>query len=61
MRVSVTVHNVPANVERSLEPGYIVARYVDGDLWYYGFYEDVDRAVLVASELGNGLVLEVNK
>lgn len=41
--------------------GYLVARRDDttAALWYYGFYEDKDRANQAAVEIGNGVVLEV--
>ena len=45
--------------------GYLVARQDittgHADLWYYGFYEDKDRANQAAVEIRNGVVLEVPK
>lgn len=40
--------------------GYIVARLVSGELWYYGCYETEERAKKVVEELGNGLIVEVS-
>lgn len=39
---------------------YIVARRVGGELWFWGAWNDRDKANDVAEELGNGVVL-VNK
>ena len=36
---------------------YIVARRVDGELWFWGAWNDRDKANDVAEELGNGIVL----
>ena len=52
--MTVDVKNAP----RTLTSGYMVARAVDGELWYYGTYEEKDRAEYVAQEIGNGVVLE---
>ena len=38
--------------------GFIVARLVDGELWYYGVYETQERAEEVAQTLGNGFVIQ---
>ena len=38
--------------------GFIVARLVDCDLWYYGVYETQERAEEVAEALGNGVVIQ---
>lgn len=36
---------------------YIVARRVDEELWFWGAWNDRDKANDVAEELGNGVVL----
>lgn len=46
------------NTPRTLTSGYMVARAVDGELWYYGTYEEKDRADNVAREIGNAVVLK---
>ena len=38
--------------------GFIVARLVDCELWYYGVYETQERAEEVAEALGNGVVIQ---
>lgn len=50
----VDIQNLPHN----LENGYVVARQVDGELWYYGTYETEERANEVATMLGNGLYIK---
>ena len=37
------------------ENGYIVAKVYNGEIWYYGFYEDENRACLARSEV-NGVI-----
>lgn len=37
---------------------FIVARLVDGELWYYGVYETEERANEVRSEFENGIILK---
>ena len=55
----VCVMNCPQDKEFGV--GYMVVRLVDSMLWYYGFYDTMDRAVNIAVELGNGLVLGIDK
>ena len=45
------------NIPEHYTLGFIVARLVDTDLWYYGVYETQERAEEVAAELGNGVVM----
>ena len=37
---------------------YIVARDVDGELWFWGAWDDRNKANEVALELGKGVVIE---
>ena len=47
------------NMQEGSKTGYVVARPVDGALWYYGNYgDDKDRAEKCAMELGNGIVVK---
>lgn len=39
---------------------YNVVRYVDREYWYYGGYNDLVEAQNVATEIGNGIVVESN-
>ena len=51
------VSNMPPD---SFGKGYmIVRRGDDASLWYFGFYQDLEKAKRVAVEIGNGIVLEV--
>ena len=49
-----TIQNV---AEYAKNYKYIVARRVDGELWFWGAWNDRDKANDVAEELGNGVVL----
>ena len=40
------------------EYAYIVVRYVEGQLWFYGAYSDIETAESAADSLYNGLLLE---
>lgn len=46
------VKNLPQNISR-----YVVARMVDGELWFWGSFEDIEKANHTAKEIG-GVVLE---
>lgn len=37
---------------------YVVARLVDGKLWYWGSWDDKKSADKVAMEFSNGIVVE---
>ena len=50
--------NVYINNYKSGEEKYIVARLVAGELWYYGRYESIERAEMVAAEFENAVVIE---
>ena len=54
--MKVTVNNLPDYELRK----YIVARYEAQELWFYGTYDDLEKAESVAKEIGNGLVVENN-
>ena len=57
LKCNVRILNLP-NYDLSR---YVVAR-VDGiNLWFFGTYEDENRACEVAKSLGNGLVFEVTE
>ena len=49
----VKLMNCPEDAEQ-----YIVARLSNGELWYWGSYEDESEAIEVADEFENGLVVE---
>ena len=48
------INNIPTYAN---EYKYIVARRVDGKLWFWGAWNDRVKANDVAEELGNGVVL----
>lgn len=51
----VKVYNCPEDTEQ-----YIVVRLSNGELWYWGSYEDESEAIEVADEFENGLVVMRN-
>lgn len=51
----VRVQNLPKTPN-----GWIVARSEKAKLWYWGSYETEERAIMVAKQLGSGVVLEVS-
>lgn len=53
---TVTINNMP-NVEPEK---YVVARYCDGEWWYYGMYDNKEKAYAVSEEVG-GYVFEYIK
>ena len=52
MKCNVEVMNVPKNHDK-----YIVARLNEGELWYWGSWEDNQSADLAAREI-SGIVVE---
>lgn len=51
------VNNMPSYV---WDYKYVVAREVDGDLWFWGAYDDLHTATTAANEIG-GVVIEVDR
>lgn len=49
---SIEVNNVPADCEK-----YVVARLVNGKLWYWGSWTDENEAERAAERLENGTVV----
>ena len=49
----VEVQNMPEETEQ-----YIVARYVAGELWYWGSWDNRKSAQNVADTFENGIVVE---
>ena len=56
MIVKVEVNNMTKNPKR-----YIVARVVDGQLWYFSTWKIKEDAERTAMELDNAIVLEVEQ
>lgn len=56
----IEINNVPKNVNMISNYGdYLVVRYCDDGLWYYGVYDDVQRAQMAAKEINNGFVIRI--
>lgn len=47
------IKNMPASTER-----YIVVRIVDGEYWFYGSYDNRNKAYSVSYEFENGTVID---
>ena len=56
MIVEVNIQNVP---DYAKEDGYIVARLVDAELWFYGCYDTEEDAVRIARAFDNAVVCKV--
>lgn len=48
-----TINNMPKDTTEK----YIVARRVDGDLWFWGAWNDRNRANEVAMEIGGEVII----
>lgn len=49
------VNNIPEDAER-----YIVAMVSEGELWYWGSWDNKEEADNAAKDFWNGIVVEVN-
>ena len=61
LQSSVLVKNIANRAFQQGINNYVVARAYMGELWYYGAYKSEERALEVAKELENGVVLIVEK
>ena len=52
MNFGIKVYNAPADVLN-----YVVARLVDGQLWYWGTFKDYESADLCRQQLGDSAVV----
>lgn len=59
MIVNVKVNNTPSKIHKGFMVARLDIREGRASLWYYGTYDTEERAHEVASELGNGVVMEV--
>lgn len=46
------VNNLPDDIEK-----YVVARVCDGELWFWGTWDDKDKAEKVVNDVENGILL----
>lgn len=58
MKVTVVGFGITNAPEAITEP-YIVTRWCEGKLWYYGQYPSEEKAAEVAEFLGNGIYSKV--
>lgn len=53
---TVNINNVPEYAKD--KNGYFVAKLVDGILWFWGVYEDEEKAYDAARSFDNGIVIK---
>lgn len=53
--VETKIYNLPSKIHE----GWMVVRAIETDLWFYAIYTNEERALEVAEELGNGIVMKV--
>lgn len=46
MGLKVNVNNMPTNCNK-----YVIARPVDGELWYFSSFDDKEQAIKIARDL----------
>lgn len=46
------VNNLPDEIDK-----YVIARVCDGELWFWGTWDDKDEAENVVNDVENGIVL----
>lgn len=56
--VHVAVNNVPDYAHKY---EWWVIRYCDGYMWFWGGFDDENRAIEAANEIGNGMVIQNNE
>lgn len=63
MKTDLLINNVPLNVRNGKydDRFMVVRRGEDASLWYYGIYEDEQKATDVAIEIGNGFVVQIGE
>ena len=49
------INNLPKYAE---DKKYIVAREIEGELWFWGAYDDLDKAVNAATEIRGQLLVK---
>lgn len=55
MKVDLKINNIQPGYN---EP-YVVARLIDGKVWYWGRYETIEEAESIAEHFDNAVVMEV--
>lgn len=55
MKVDLKINNIQPGYN---EP-YVVARLIDGTLWYFGRYSTEEEAEMAAEQFNNAIVMEV--
>jgi len=53
VKCKIHINNIPYELDR-----YTVVRATDHEFWFWGTYDELDRAVKAAESLPNGYVLQ---
>ena len=64
MRITAIINNVPKDVQNGKYDGWFMVVRRDennASLWYYGIYEDDQKAMDVAVKIGNGIVVQIGE
>ena len=56
----IKVRAVVKNIDK-IYARYVVARLVDGEFWFWGQWDDKDKANSVAGEFENGVVFDTQE
>jgi hypothetical protein len=55
IKANVVINNMPSDLDEKAR--YIVSRVFDGGLWFWGCFEDINKAMEAAQEI-NGVIVE---
>jgi len=55
VKAFIEINNAPEKLCRYT----VVRRSEDGQLWYWGTYDDKNRAEMAAAEIGNGILIKM--
>ena len=55
IKANVVINNMPSEMDEKAR--FIVSRVFDGSLWFWGRFEDINKAMEAAQEI-NGVIVE---
>lgn len=58
IKANVVINNMPSEMDEKAR--FIVARVFDGGLWFWGRFEDINKAMEAAQEI-NGVIVEAEE
>ena len=56
IKVNIDIQNLP----KTLDGNYIVVRYCDSKVWFYGCFDSKEKAQSAVNELPNAFVVETD-